>query len=166
MYELHVDGTRNLLTGAARAGLKRIVLASSSGTIGVSRVRRVASEEDDYPIEAVGRWPYYLSKIYEEKIAIDFARRGLPIVILNPSLLLGPGDARMSSTQDIFRFLMGRIRSEEHTSELQSPCNLVCRLLLEKKKKDGGRRSLGGTRSPPHGEYIAAFEEPRADHWR
>src|SRR5256885_10303432 len=29
-------------------------------------------------------------------------------------------------------------RSEEHTSELQSPCNLVCRLLLEKKKKKGG----------------------------
>src|SRR2546426_2918815 len=28
-----------------------------------------------------------------------------------------------------------RRRSEEHTSELQSPCNLVCRLLLEKKKK-------------------------------
>src|SRR3989454_1255068 len=30
---------------------------------------------------------------------------------------------------------VGRFRSEEHTSELQSPCNLVCRLLLEKKKK-------------------------------
>src|SRR5256885_4307826 len=29
-----------------------------------------------------------------------------------------------------------RVRSEEHTSELQSPCNLVCRLLLEKKKKN------------------------------
>src|SRR5256885_10173825 len=29
-------------------------------------------------------------------------------------------------------------RSEEHTSELQSPCNLVCRLLLEKKKKNAG----------------------------
>src|SRR3989454_3131631 len=29
----------------------------------------------------------------------------------------------------------GKSRSEEHTSELQSPCNLVCRLLLEKKKK-------------------------------
>src|SRR6185295_5817538 len=34
MYELHVDGTRNLLTAAAHAGLHRIVLASSSGTIG------------------------------------------------------------------------------------------------------------------------------------
>jgi dihydroflavonol-4-reductase len=109
MYELHVDGTRNLLTAAAHARLQRIVLASSSGTIGVSRVRRVATEDDEYPIETVGRWPYYLSKIYEEKIAIEFARRGLPVVILNPSLLLGPGDARMSSTQDIFRFLMGRI---------------------------------------------------------
>src|SRR5256885_15909897 len=109
MYELHVDGTRTLLTCAARAGLKRIVLASSSGTIGVSRRRRVATEEDDYPIETVGKWPYYLSKIYEEKVAIEASRRGLPIVVLNPSLLLGPGDARMSSTQDVFRFLMGRI---------------------------------------------------------
>src|SRR5256885_9188025 len=32
------------------------------------------------------------------------------------------------------RLHMARSRSEEHTSELQSPCNLVCRLLLEKKK--------------------------------
>src|SRR5256885_8643923 len=35
------------------------------------------------------------------------------------------------------------LRSEEHTSELQSPCNLVCRLLLEKKKK-----------SEPHGNHV------------
>src|SRR2546426_7739095 len=33
------------------------------------------------------------------------------------------------------------VRSEEHTSELQSPCNLVCRLLLEKKKKNENRDS-------------------------
>jgi dihydroflavonol-4-reductase len=109
MYELHVTGTRVLLSEAERAGLERVVLASSSGTIGVSAVRRVATEEDDYPIETVGRWPYYLSKIYEEKIALESTRRGLPVVILNPSLLLGPGDARLSSTQDIYRFLLGRI---------------------------------------------------------
>src|SRR5256885_12747891 len=35
---------------------------------------------------------------------------------------------------DAEQALAGRPRSEEHTSELQSPCNLVCRLLLEKKK--------------------------------
>src|SRR5580658_10803039 len=35
-----------------------------------------------------------------------------------------------------------RFRSEEHTSELQSPCNLVCRLLLEKKKKKLNRMNM------------------------
>src|SRR5256885_7085000 len=40
-------------------------------------------------------------------------------------------------------------RSEEHTSELQSPCNLVCRLLLEKKKL---RSIHGGIRSPKNEE--------------
>src|SRR5205807_10148500 len=34
-----------------------------------------------------------------------------------------------------YPFWVANVRSEEHTSELQSPCNLVCRLLLEKKKK-------------------------------
>src|SRR5256885_5666730 len=35
-----------------------------------------------------------------------------------------------------------KLRSEEHTSELQSPCNLVCRLLLEKKKKKLSKSSV------------------------
>src|SRR5256885_3196060 len=38
-------------------------------------------------------------------------------------------------------------RSEEHTSELQSPCNLVCRLLLEKKKKDCLMERLTGSKA-------------------
>src|SRR5256885_6242425 len=37
------------------------------------------------------------------------------------------------------------LRSEEHTSELQSPCNLVCRLLLEKKKKNSATRLISST---------------------
>src|SRR2546426_3072343 len=38
-------------------------------------------------------------------------------------------------------------RSEEHTSELQSPCNLVCRLLLEKKKKRNEKHSISSSRT-------------------
>src|SRR5256885_2806725 len=41
-------------------------------------------------------------------------------------------------------------RSEEHTSELQSPCNLVCRLLLEKKKKHEAKRSHNSITTKPH----------------
>src|SRR2546426_5069998 len=42
-----------------------------------------------------------------------------------------------------------QVRSEEHTSELQSPCNLVCRLLLEKKKKTEKRHTLVNNDEPP-----------------
>src|SRR5256885_3957199 len=43
-------------------------------------------------------------------------------------------------------------RSEEHTSELQSPCNLVCRLLLEKKKQSAYQLSI--QHSPYHISYV------------
>src|SRR2546426_3605374 len=56
------------------------------------------------------------------------------------AFLLGPGLETAKPQDDdsggrCNARLIVRLRSEEHTSELQSPCNLVCRLLLEKKKK-------------------------------
>jgi dihydroflavonol-4-reductase len=110
LYELHVDGTRRLLDACVAAGVKRVVLASSSGTIAVSREERVATEADHYPIAVVAGWPYYLSKIYQEKTALRVhGETGLPVVVLNPSLLLGPGDARLSSTDVVFKFLERRV---------------------------------------------------------
>src|SRR2546426_8562552 len=47
-----------------------------------------------------------------------------------------PGGSRYSPLARITHANVRDLRSEEHTSELQSPCNLVCRLLLEKKKKN------------------------------
>src|SRR5256885_10410143 len=47
-----------------------------------------------------------------------------------------PASSSMQVSPYATELAPGRPRSEEHTSELQSPCNLVCRLLLEKKKKD------------------------------
>src|SRR2546426_7768646 len=48
-------------------------------------------------------------------------------------------------------------RSEEHTSELQSPCNLVCRLLLEKKKKKKQNIILKNKDTPMDIEYHMLF---------
>ncbi|ADO70105.1 NAD-dependent epimerase/dehydratase family protein [Stigmatella aurantiaca] len=106
MYELHVNATRELLKDVREAGVKRFILASTSGTIAVSKHERVGTEEDDYPITVVGRWPYYLSKIYEEKLTLEFCRKhAIPLVVLNPSLLMGPGDDRLSSTWTVVKFL-------------------------------------------------------------
>src|SRR5256885_3406441 len=55
--------------------------------------------------------------------------------LLDSSKLL-VGELGLGFSDRLGHFLLGLLkRSEEHTSELQSPCNLVCRLLLEKKKK-------------------------------
>src|SRR2546426_9168183 len=53
-------------------------------------------------------------------------------------------------------------RSEEHTSELQSPCNLVCRLLLEKKKKTSSNQSCTRASTPLPTEETRFGTEP---HW-
>lgn len=110
MYELHVDATRELLRDVRESGVQRVILASTSGTIAVSKEERVGTEDDGYPIEVVGRWPYYLSKIYEEKLALEYCRQhAIPLVVLNPSLLMGPGDDRLSSTWTVMKFLQGEI---------------------------------------------------------
>jgi len=110
LYELHVQGTRRLLEACARRGVARVIMASSSGTIAVSRAARVATEADEAPLELVGGWPYYLSKLFQERTALRLHRdTGLPLVVLNPSLLLGPGDARLSSTDVVFKFLERRL---------------------------------------------------------
>src|SRR5205807_4818424 len=62
--------------------------------------------------------------------------------ILIPKAFLPPGDSSVIFGAFIAREGSSPDRSEEHTSELQSPCNLVCRLLLEKKKNAISLRNL------------------------
>lgn len=110
MMRVHIDGTRRALQAAKAAGVRRVVLSSTSGTIAVSKEPLILDERAPYPIDLVGGWPYYLSKIYQEKLALELgATLELPIVIVNPTLLLGPGDDRMSSTGDVRRFLKREI---------------------------------------------------------
>lgn len=112
MYRLHVQGTSELMRAASvEGGVVRLVVVSTSGTIAVSvSPDEVSDEEQPYRLETVSRWPYYLSKIYQERTALKLAGElGLDVVIVNPSLLLGPGDERGSSTGDVTRVVRGRM---------------------------------------------------------
>ncbi len=160
MYELHVDCTRELLRDVRALGTKpRVILASTSGTIAVSKTERVGTEDDDYPIQTVGRWPYYLSKIYEEKLALEFCRKeGIPLVVLNPSLLMGPGDDRLSSTWTVVKFLQrdipalpgGGISFADARDVAQAAVNALTRGQLY------GRHLMGVNMSM--GEFFARLE--------
>jgi len=111
MHRLHVVGTRTALAALRGAGVRRVVVASTSGTIAVGTdPARIGRETDPPPLEIIARWPYYRTKYYGEQEALaandppDFE-----VVIVNPTLLLGPGDLRDSSTGDVRRFLERRI---------------------------------------------------------
>lgn len=112
LYRVHVEGTALLCRAAKRAGVRRIVLASTSGTVAVTNDgERIPDESAPPPLAIIGRWPYYTSKLYQEQTALrECEGEGGPeLVILNPSLLLGPGDHRLSSTEDVLRLLAGEI---------------------------------------------------------
>jgi dihydroflavonol-4-reductase len=108
-----------VLAAAARAKATRVVHVSTSGTVAVSNnPEPIADESFPYATEAVRFWPYYLSKIFAEKCALEAFEPGLlvgtervrvPVVVVSPSLLLGPGDDGLSSSLELVRFLRGEI---------------------------------------------------------
>jgi len=110
MNKIHVEGTRILCEAAKEAGVRTIILASSSGTIAVSEDDQVFDETFPQPVEIFSRWAYYASKYYQERTALQvFDGAGRKLVIMNPSLLLGPGDERLSSTKPVLDFLARKI---------------------------------------------------------
>ena len=110
MNRIHVHGTRLLCDAAKEAGVKTMVLASSSGTIAVSEDDQIHDETFPSPIEIISRWAYYASKYYQERTALEnFDEDGRRLVIMNPTLLLGPDDERLSSTKPVLDFLGRKI---------------------------------------------------------
>jgi 2-alkyl-3-oxoalkanoate reductase len=86
-YEVNVEGTRNVLTAAARAGVQKLVYCSSSGVHG---------NIDDPPGDehsAIEPADYYQQTKYEaERFVREWSRRGLRTTILRPAAIYGPGD--------------------------------------------------------------------------
>src|SRR5690242_18734114 len=189
MFRTNVEGTRDLLTAAQNAGVERVVYTSSVATLGLVPGGSADETTPSGVEDMIG--PYKRSKFEAEEVARRLAReRGVPVVIVNPSTPVGPGDIKPTPTGRLIleaargqmpafvdtglnivhvddvaaghlaaadkgrigeRYILGGQnmslaeilgevsqavgrrpprRSEEHTSELQSHVNLVCRLLL------------------------------------
>ena len=100
MYAANVEGTRNVLEAAAAAGCKRIVYTSTVGCIGLPRANGPVTATDETCItsEAQMSNPYKRSKWQAEELALQLARKSLPIVIVNPSAPVGPRDVKPTPT--------------------------------------------------------------------
>jgi dihydroflavonol-4-reductase len=110
MERVNVDGTRHVLDAAARAGVRRVVVTSSATTCGPVRGRS-ASEDDAPPREQLAV-AYKRTKIAAERVALDAAREGHEVVVVNPTAVVGPGDRRPTPTgRMIDDVVAGRIRA-------------------------------------------------------
>jgi dihydroflavonol-4-reductase len=108
-YQANVLGTRNVLEVAREADVKRIVYTSSIAALGINQDGSPADENTPSSLEdRIG--PYQRSKFLAEQVASDFARQGLPVVIVNPSTPVGAGDHKPTPTgQIIVDYLNGRM---------------------------------------------------------
>jgi dihydroflavonol-4-reductase len=145
MYATNVQGTQNVLAAARRHNVGRVVHTSTVGALGVPKG---GQGTEDTPValdDMVG--PYKRSKFLAEQAALDAAREGLPVVIVNPSTPIGALDYKPTPTgRVIVDFLNHRM-----PAYLDTGLNLVdvadCargHLLAAERGKIGEKYILGG----------------------
>ncbi len=99
MFRSNVEGTRNLLAGAERAGLDRVVYTSTVGCIGIP-AGGVGDETAPVSMKDMAG-PYKRSKFLAEQVALEFAGGGLDVVAVNPTAPVGDHDFKPTPTGKI-----------------------------------------------------------------
>ena len=102
---VNVDGTRNVMETALEVGVRALVHTSSAVTIGEG--------QGQLGHEGTGHRGYFLSeyersKCLAEQVALEVCERGLPLVVVNPTSVYGPGQTS-HMTDALVRFLNGRL---------------------------------------------------------
>ncbi len=160
MYDINVQGTRNILEAAMTENVRKVVYTSTVGCIGLWPDGRPADEQT--PLDpAILCNDYKLSKYQAEQAALEFAGRGLPVVVVNPSAPVGPWDIKPTPTGKlILDFINGKM-----PAYLDTGLNLIdvrdCargHLLAEQKGNVGERYILGNRNLSLH-EILLALEK-------
>ena len=115
IYRINVEGTRNVLRAARELGVRRLVYTSSTATLSPGfradgNCAALGDEESVFDLRRF-RGHYKASKAMAETIALREAARGLPLVIVHPTTVLGPGDRRPTPTGSlILHYLKGHMK--------------------------------------------------------
>jgi dihydroflavonol-4-reductase len=90
ILDASIVGTRETLEAARLRGIEKIVVTSSTAAVGATQDATVMDET--FVFNRQESAPYIIGKWKAEQIALDMAKGGMPIVVVNPSTIMGPGD--------------------------------------------------------------------------
>jgi dihydroflavonol-4-reductase len=96
LYASNVDGTRNLLAAARKAGVERVVYTSTVGCIGVPK-NGLGDEDQPVGLKEM-KGAYKRSKFLAESAALEFAQKGFPVIVVNPTAPVGDHDFKPTPT--------------------------------------------------------------------
>jgi dihydroflavonol-4-reductase len=111
MYAANVEGTRQVISAAIDAGCSRIVYTSTVGCIGLPKVVNgtVTPTDEDTPVSGEQMSNHYKrSKWQAEQVAREFAAKGAPVIIVNPSAPVGPRDVKPTPTGKVIVDFLNR----------------------------------------------------------
>jgi dihydroflavonol-4-reductase len=158
MYRANVEGTRNVLRAAAEAGARRVVYTSTVGALGLHPGGEPADEGTAGRLgQMVGH--YKRSKFLAERVAEEWAIRGLPVVIVNPSAPVGERDIKPTATgKMILDFLKGRIPAYVETGlNLVDVRDVAAGHILAMERGRPGEKYILGHRNMSLKEILGAL---------
>ena len=147
IYRTNVEGTAIVLDAAARAGVERVVFTSTVGTIGLPAAG-LGNECTELPAaQLVGN--YKKSKYQAEQIALEKARQGLPLVVVNPTATVGPWDVKPTPTgRIVLDYIRGRMPAYVDTGlNLVDVADVAEGHILAAEKGKVGQRYVLGNRN-------------------
>jgi dihydroflavonol-4-reductase len=147
LYAVNVGGTKNLLAAAQAEGVERVVYTSTVGALG--NPGDGTPGDEDTPVglgDMAGH--YKRSKFMAEQAAVEKARSGLPVVIVNPSTPVGPRDIKPTPTgKMIVDFLNGKMFAYLDTGlNLVDVDDVALGHILAMEKGKPGRKYILGNR--------------------
>jgi len=153
----NVEGTRIVMAAAARRPGLRVVHTSSVVTIGATAKPRVLDEHATWNLAGTG-YHYVDSKKAAEEIVLEHARAGLDVVVLNPGMILGPGDVYITSTRYVLEYLRGRNRFAPRGGLTWGDVREIARAHVTALRKGrAGERYILAGQNHSHAEVMATL---------
>ncbi len=166
--EVNVRGTRRVIRAAHTAGVPRIVHISSLSVYAVPHDGVTVTEESPYESEADAHGGYSRSKLAADRLALDAARRGAPVVVLRPALLYGPGKrpsaARQSFNAGRFKLILAR---PDYLLPLAYVDNVADAVLLAARAEDAvGKAFTIVDEHVRQADYVTRYLAASGETWR